>query len=112
MLQPVSVGHKALGDYRHLIGRALVEEIQELAEPLKGKRVLHVSATAMGGGVSEILYALVPLMRDAGLERDWHIVLGREEFFNVTKMLHNALQGNPHGADRGGLGDLRPATTS
>ena len=51
----------------------------------------------MGGGVSEILYALVPLMRDAGLECDWQIILGREEFFNVTKMLHNALQGNPHG---------------
>jgi trehalose synthase len=97
LLQPVSVGHKALGDYRHLIGRALVDEIQTLAEPLKGKRVLHVSATAMGGGVSEILYALVPLMRDAGLDAEWHIVIGREEFFNVTKMLHNALQGNPQG---------------
>jgi trehalose synthase len=97
VLQPVSVGHKALGDYRHLIGRALVEEIQELSEPLQGKRVLHLSATAMGGGVSEILYALVPLMRDAGLECDWQIILGREEFFNVTKLLHNALQGNPHG---------------
>jgi trehalose synthase len=97
LLQPVSVGHKALGDYRHLIGRALVDEINELAEPLKGKRVLHLSATAMGGGVSEILYALVPLMRDAGLETDWHIILGREEFFNVTKLMHNALQGNPHG---------------
>jgi trehalose synthase len=50
----------------------------------------------MGGGVSEILYTLVPLMRDIGLETEWQIVLGREEFFNVTKMLHNALQGNPH----------------
>jgi trehalose synthase len=97
LLQPVSVGHKALGDYRHLIGRTLVDEINELAEPLKGKRVLHVSATALGGGVSEILYALVPLMRDAGLEADWHIVIGREEFFNVTKLMHNALQGNPQG---------------
>jgi trehalose synthase len=97
LLQPVSLGHKALGDYRHLIGRTLVEEIHELAEPLKGKRVLHLSATAMGGGVSEILYALVPLMRDAGLETEWHIILGREEFFNVTKLLHNALQGSPHG---------------
>jgi trehalose synthase len=97
LLQPVSVGHKALGDYRHLIGRTLVDEINALAEPLKGKRVLHISATAMGGGVSEILYALVPLMRDAGLEAEWHIVIGREEFFNVTKLLHNALQGNPQG---------------
>jgi trehalose synthase len=100
LLQPVSVGHKALGDYRHLIGRALVDEIQELAAPLAGKKVLHVSATAMGGGVSEILYAMVPLMRDAGLGADWHIVLGREEFFNVTKLLHNALQGDPRGLTR------------
>jgi trehalose synthase len=95
LLQPVSVGQKALADYRHLAGQALIEEIRELAEPLKGKRILHVSATAMGGGVSEILYALVPLMRDVGLDVDWQIVIGREEFFNVTKMLHNALQGNP-----------------
>jgi trehalose synthase len=97
LLQPVSVGHKSLGDYRHLIGRALVDEINALAEPMQGKRVLHLSATALGGGVSEILYALVPLMRDAGLEADWHIVIGREEFFNVTKLMHNALQGNPQG---------------
>jgi trehalose synthase len=96
LLQPVSVGHKSIGDYRHLAGQALIEEIHDLAEPLKGKRVLHVNATSMGGGVSEILYALVPLMRDVGLECDWQIVIGREEFFNVTKMLHNALQGNPH----------------
>jgi trehalose synthase len=96
LLQPVSVGTKALGDYRHLAGQALIEEIQDLAEPLKGKRILHINATAMGGGVSEILYALVPLMRDVGLDCDWQVVFGREEFFNVTKMLHNALQGNPH----------------
>jgi trehalose synthase len=96
LLQPVSLGHKSLADYRHLAGQSLIEEIHALAEPLQGKRVLHVSATAMGGGVSEILYALVPLMRDVGLDADWQIVIGREEFFNVTKMLHNALQGNPH----------------
>ena len=90
MLQPVSLGHKSIADYRHLAGQTLIEQIQDLADPLKGKRVLHVSATAMGGGVSEILYALVPLMRDVGMEVDWQILIGREEFFNVTKMLHNA----------------------
>jgi trehalose synthase len=96
LLQPVSVGNKALADYRHLAGQALIEEIHDLAEPLRGARVLHVNATAMGGGVSEILYALVPLMRDVGLEVDWEVLIGREEFFNVTKMLHNALQGSEH----------------
>jgi len=43
------------------------EEIRRLAEPLAGRRVLHLSATAFGGGVAEINYALVPLMKDAGV---------------------------------------------
>jgi trehalose synthase len=95
VLQPIAVGHKSLADYTHLAGRPLIQEIKDLAEPLKGLKVLHVSATAFGGGVSEILYTLIPLMRDVGLEAEWQVILGREEFYNVTKRLHNALQGNP-----------------
>ena len=95
MLQEVALGSKSLADYTHLSGRGLVDEIRELAEPLQGKRVLHVSATAFGGGVSEILYTLVPLMRDVGLDTSWQIIMGREEFFNATKLLHNSLQGDP-----------------
>ncbi len=95
MLQPITVPHKHLADYSSIVGRALSDEIRERAERLKGKRVLHVSATAFGGGVSEILYTLVPLMIDVGLEAEWHVIYGREEFFNATKVMHNALQGNP-----------------
>ena len=95
MLQPVAVGHKSLADYTHLAGKELVAEIRELAEELEGLKVLHLSATAFGGGVSEILYTLVPLMLDVGIEAEWQVMLGREEFYNVTKRLHNALQGNP-----------------
>jgi trehalose synthase len=73
----------------------LADEIRERAGRLKGKRVLHVSATSFGGGVSEILYTLVPLMIDVGLAAEWHVIYGREEFFNATKVMHNALQGNP-----------------
>jgi trehalose synthase len=91
----VGVGHKTLADYTHLVGRPLIEEVNELAEDLKGLRVLHLSATAFGGGVSEILYTLVPLMRDVGIDTEWHVLIGREEFFNATKLMHNALQGNP-----------------
>jgi len=72
-------------------------EILALAEPLAGKRVLHLSATAFGGGVAEINYTLVPLMQDAGLEVEWRIIRGADDFFNVTKTIHNALQGNPQG---------------
>ncbi|HET8759035.1 MAG TPA: glycosyltransferase [Solirubrobacteraceae bacterium] len=95
MLQAVALAHKGLADYTHIVGRPLIEEIRELAEPLRGRRVVHLSATAFGGGVSEILYTLVPLMRDVGLEVEWQVIYGREEFFNATKIMHNALQGNP-----------------
>jgi trehalose synthase len=95
LLQPVGVGHKTLADYTHLVGRSLCEEIRSLAEGLEGLKVLHLSATAFGGGVSELLYSVVPLMRDVGIDAHWQVIIGREEFFNATKLLHNALQGNP-----------------
>jgi trehalose synthase len=95
VLQPVSTGHKNLVDYTHICGRHLIQEIRDLAEPLRDTKVVHVSATAFGGGVSEILYTLIPLMRDVGLHCEWQVIYGREEFFNATKLMHNALQGHP-----------------
>ncbi len=93
MLQPVTVGQKTLSDYTHLVGRHVVDEVAELAQPLIGLKVLHLSATAYGGGVSEILTTLVPLMRDVGIDAEWQVIVGREEFFEVTKLIHNSLQG-------------------
>jgi len=95
MLQEVALGQKSLADYTHIAGKPLIERIRSLAEELEGQRVLHVSATAFGGGVSEILYTIVPLMRDVGLDAHWHVIFGKEEFFNATKLLHNSLQGAP-----------------
>jgi len=91
--QRVNPGNKSLADYRSIIRRELYDEIVALGESLRGRRVLHVSATSFGGGVAEILYTLVPLMRDAGLQAEWDIMFGSEPFFNVTKSFHNALQG-------------------
>ena len=93
MLQLVNVGTKSLADYATIATRGLMDEIRRLAEPLQGKRVVHLSATAFGGGVAEINYTLIPLMRDAGLEVEWRIIKGADEFFDVTKTIHNALQG-------------------
>jgi trehalose synthase len=102
MLQQINVGHKKLADYGSLVGRRLMDQIHRLAEPLEGTRVLHLSATAFGGGVAEINYTLLPLMQDAGLEAEWRVIWGQDEFFQVTKTIHNALQGNPEG-----LGDAQ-----
>jgi trehalose synthase len=97
MLNRVNVGHKSLADYGSIASHGLMDEIRRLAEPLAGKRVLHLSATAFGGGVAEINYTLVPLMSDAGLDVEWRIMQGGDDFFGVTKTIHNGLQGNPQG---------------
>jgi len=59
VLQPVAVGTKLLSDYTHICGRDLIEEVRELAAPLQDRKVVHVSATAFGGGVSEIQRELI-----------------------------------------------------
>jgi trehalose synthase len=97
MLNLVNVGRKSLADYASISTPGLMAEIDELAAPLVGKRVLHLSATAFGGGVAEINYTLVPLMADVGLEVEWRIIQATDGFFDVTKTIHNALQGNPEG---------------
>jgi trehalose synthase len=99
VLQLVNVGHKSLADYATIATRGLMDEIRRLAAPLEGKRVIHLSATAFGGGVAEINYTLVPLMCSAGLDAEWRIIRGADDFYNVTKTIHNALQGNPSGLD-------------
>jgi len=93
MLGSVPTTPKALQDYAPVIGEERVQEIRDLAAPLAGSRVLHLNATAFGGGVAEILGSLVPLMNDVGLQADWQVIKGNDEYFQVTKAMHNALQG-------------------
>lgn len=93
MLPSVPTTPKSLESYRPVIGDPATDEILALAKQLKGARVLHVNATAFGGGVAEILSTLIPLMNDIGLNTDWQVIKGADEFFNVTKAMHNSLQG-------------------
>lgn len=95
MLTKVDVAKKSLKDYRELIGESRYHEILSLAENLKGKRIIHVNATAVGGGVAEILSSLTGLMQDIGLDANWFIIPPDDDFFNVTKKIHNTLQGKP-----------------
>src|SRR6202022_1710456 len=92
VLQHVAVARKSLSDSTHICARELIAEIRELAEPLKDTRVVHISATAFGGGVSEILYALVPLMRDVGLDCEWQGVYCRGGVCHPAQLTPNAPQ--------------------
>jgi len=84
-----------LFDYVPVVGEGVVTELRLLGERLAGKRVLNVNSTRMGGGVAEILNRLVPLLRELGIDARWEVIRGNEDFFVLTKNLHNALHGTP-----------------
>lgn len=93
MLETIETEGKSLNDYIDIIGKDEIESIKKLALPLKGKKVVHVNATSFGSGVAEILSALMPLMKDVGMKAEWQVIKGTDDFFNVTKSIHNGLQG-------------------
>jgi trehalose synthase len=93
LLERVPLLEKSLDDYATVVEPGTIERIRALAEPLRGARVLHVNPTAYGGGVAELLATHVALLRDVGIEAEWQVIHGSDEFFAVTKTVHNALQG-------------------
>lgn len=92
-MSTVTLRKLSLKDYTEIVGENEINEIRTLAEKLADKSVVHVNSTSFGGGVSEILRRLVPLMKNVGMNAEWKVIKGDKEFFNVTKTFHNALQG-------------------
>jgi trehalose synthase len=84
---------KRLDDYRGIETDAVLDEIRQKGKQLSGTSAVHVNATAVGGGVAEILDNLVLLSNDVGLRTDWRVIHGTAFYFEVTKKFHNALQG-------------------
>lgn len=94
MLKSVRVRAKDFDAYKDIIGRTAYKEVVSLAKQFKGKRVLHINATAHGGGVAQILHSLVPMMRDLGIDAHWKLIQPSNfDFFVATKKIHNSLQG-------------------
>jgi trehalose synthase len=66
-----------------------------LSERLQKKSFLHINSTRAGGGVAEILQRMIPILEELGVSARWEVIAGDEKFFDITKRIHNALQGNP-----------------
>lgn len=93
MLELVDVGPRSLAAYRGVAPDAILDDLVRHASELRGARVLHVNATPYGGGVSELLRSAVPILNDLGIVAHWKIISGDDRFFQVTKKIHNGLQG-------------------
>ncbi|MFZ0136957.1 MAG: glycosyltransferase [Candidatus Sulfotelmatobacter sp.] len=85
-----------MDDYQGIVGAADIEELRFLARELKGKTVKMVNSTAVGGGVAEMLNQLVPLLNELEVGTHWEVITGGNDFFEVTKAFHNALQGSDY----------------
>ena len=83
----------SLDSYRGVVGSDVVDELVQLADRVRHRRLQHVNSTAVGGGVAELLTRMVPLFRELGIETSWDVIEGDEAFFAVTKAFHNALHG-------------------
>jgi trehalose synthase len=82
-------------DYSPIVGAETIEQMKKEAEELKGRRILNVNSTYVGGGVAELLKAIVPLMNALGLKAEWSVIKGDDRFYEATKAFHNALHGTP-----------------
>lgn len=80
-------------DYEGIAEQGDIRAIEKMAERLKGRKMLHVNSTAAGGGVAEILQRVVPLIKELGIDVKWEVLRAERQFFEVTKNLHNSLQG-------------------
>jgi trehalose synthase len=107
-LRQVLVPSLPLARFRDLISDERYETLDAAAtrarSRLDSRTLWNVNSTASGGGVAEMLAVLVGYTRGAGLDVRWLVTHGDDEFFAITKRIHNRI----HGA-RGDDGDLGPA---
>ena len=80
--------------YNGIVPKGDLMLLQKLAESLNGRSFLHVNSTKEGGGVAEILQRMIPIFQSLGIDARWEVITGDAKFFDITKKIHNALQGN------------------
>src|SRR5688572_714814 len=90
----VSVWPREIDDFRGIVPNSVINGLQRDAWQMHGLRVLHINATEYGGGVAEVLLAQIPLLDNLGLQAQWAVIDADEQFFEITKSMHNGFQGN------------------
>ncbi|EWT03393.1 glycosyl transferase family 1 [Intrasporangium oryzae NRRL B-24470] len=105
-MQLVEIQAAPLEKLAQLLAPEAAERFMATAERarqlLAGRVVWNVNTTAHGGGVAEMLQALLAYGRGAGVDTRWAVIDGDPDFFAITKRLHNLLHGSP--GDGGDLG--------
>ena len=125
-MQKVDVYPRSPERLTPLIGPERAERLQlavaAVRHAIDAATVWNINATAHGGGVAEILTSLLGYGQGAGLDSRWLALDGDDDFFTLTKRIHNLIHGSsgdggPVGPPErqhyervldGNLADLRP----
>lgn len=83
-----------LRDYVGIAPRGDLLFIHKLSEHFSGRNFLHVNSTRSGGGVAEILQRMITILNRLGINARWENIEGDIRFFEITKKIHNSLQGS------------------
>jgi trehalose synthase len=106
-LQSVTVGALTPGRFQEVLAPAQFAAFEDGIERARalfaGRAIWNVNSTARGGGVAEMLVSLLAYARGAGIDARWSVIAGDDDFFHVTKRLHNQLHGSE--GDGGALDD-------
>ncbi len=84
-----------IGEYAGIAPKGDLVLLQKLGEKMKDRSFLHINSTRAGGGVAEILQRMIPILVELGIDAKWEVIKGDARFFDITKKIHNALQGYP-----------------
>ena len=57
-------------NYRMLVGDEMIDELLSLAHDLRKIRICHISSTAYGGGVAEMLSRYLPFLQGLGISAE------------------------------------------
>ncbi len=105
-VKEVHVPTLSLERFTPVIGERRAAVIRDAAHHarimLTDRVVWHISSTAAGGSVAEMLQTLLGYARGASVDARWLVIEGDPPFFVITKRIHNGLQNSP--GDGGALG--------
>jgi trehalose synthase len=101
LVKPVPVTPRPVAQLEPVIGaeryQQLVRAADQFRGEMSGRSLWNVSSTAVGGGVAEMLHALLGYVEDLGIPSHWDVITGDAEFFVITKRVHHQLHGNLSG---------------
>lgn len=86
---------------------AFLDALERARVLLRGRTLWHVNSTAQGGGVAEVLQSVLAYMAGAEVRARWAVIGGTEDFFDVTKRIHNFLHGESGDGDELGARETR-----